>query len=127
MCQKRLRHRHKSQMWSILRAPSASGAGNGLAAGRRPPAQARGAGGWSDARGLRGGGLFRPSGSDFVGLSTREGTNMDAKDSEWRNIPGLPGEWRTWGAGTPKQPRDVRDAIRTPADWRVGTAQCGFA
>jgi len=71
--------------------------------------------------------FFRPSGSDFVGLSTREGTNMDAKDSEWRNIPGLPGEWRTWGAGTPKQPRDVRDAIRTPADWRVGTAQCGFA
>jgi hypothetical protein len=39
---------------------------------------------------------------------------MDAKDSEWRNIPGLPGEWRTGRAETPKQPRDVRDAIWEP-------------
>jgi hypothetical protein len=43
--------------------------------------------------------FFRPSGSDFVG-SIGGRTNMDT--SEWSDIPGLPGKWRTGRTERPK-------------------------
>jgi hypothetical protein len=40
-CQKRLRQRRKSQMWSILRAPRHRGPATGLGAGHRTPPSRR--------------------------------------------------------------------------------------